>query len=294
MKRIIICLSLVFFVILMEVSAFTPTIVGRVPIPGHGSWGPAQTVVDSRGIAWVVSEEGDSLTGFYYSDPTNVVVVGILCGAGAPNYLDKPICLATYDGKLVFLCYRQDGVHSSYLGWTSGVFIEGDTLFVTSQLKDALTSWDISDPSNAVELGYLSCPILDGALRVVVRNKLAYIVSFDAHSLVIADVADPADLYIVSWVDGLANHMGWPQSVVISDDGKYAYVMAWASYSATRVDISDSQDPFVVDWVGNIGGPSIAAISGRYVLVPASTSKEVVIIQVDETPSGVENWMDYQ
>ena len=92
--------------------------------------------------------------GTLYADDFSITHVSSITGAGSPNYLDG----------------------------SEGVFVSGNYAYVASSIDDALSIFDISNPSSPTHVGsirgrgspnYLFC-----AYRVFVSGNYAYVASF--------------------------------------------------------------------------------------------------------------------
>lgn len=161
------------------------------------------------------------------ADPANIVELSYTSGGGSPNYLNNP----------------------------RGLYKKDDTLFIASEVDDALTAWDVSDPEHPVQLGVIrgagSPNYLNTAQLVIVRDSLAYVAVQGDHGLTIIDVATPASM---SYHGGVysTDYLWQPWGMNIY--GRYAYLCDYTK-GVTVVDISDPTAPTVEGNIQGAGAP---------------------------------------
>jgi len=111
-------------------------------------------------MIWFGSGLGKKATG------GTVTHVGAITGAGSPNYLNG----------------------------ARDVFIVGNYAFIVSYSDDALTIFDISDPTNPVHKGVItgagSPNYLNGPYGIYVSGDYAYVASALDNALTIFDISD--------------------------------------------------------------------------------------------------------
>ena len=159
------------------------------------------------------------------SQNINITLVGLIRGAGAPNYL----------------------------GGASSIFVEGKYAYVTSGFWDeegtindnALSIFDISNPSNPTLAGSVhgngTPNYLGGANNVYVSGNYAYVTSYDDCSLTIFDISNPANPVFEGLIKGQGepNYLADANSVFISN--KNAFITGVGDNALSIFEISEKK-----------------------------------------------------
>src|SRR4030042_1122324 len=283
--------------------------------------------------AYVIAWGSDALSVFDISDPTNPVETSFLKDGVGAECIDGPFALdvlgryayiaADSEDSLAIIdisdptnlkevgCILDDskGVVATALNATSKIFISGKYAYITSMADDALSIFDISDPTNPYEVGYIqdnnqggTANCLDLPHGLYVSGRYAYTGTRFDHGLSIIDVYDPTNPIEVGCIQdssqtgGTANAMISTNGVYVS--GKYAYVASgaysWDVYTddsdaLSIIDISDPANPIQVGYIQDDaeGGTATALagafevfVSGKYAYVVSYEDDSLSIIQL--------------
>ncbi len=185
------------------------------------------------------------------------------------------------------------GGSANELDGANSVFIRGNYAYVVSTVDDGLDIFDISDPSNPKEVGYLTdnaTTALDGAYSVYVQGNYAYVASYTDEGLEIIDVSDPTNPTHVGAIfdDGVYNLKGAHDVYV---QGNYAYVASYSSNALVVIDISNPNQPRYVssildDEVGGtaqtLEGASAVYVQGNYAYVASELDDGIDIIDISD------------
>jgi len=214
------------------------------------------------GYAYVASVNDDSLVVWDVTDPSAPVPVGVITGAGFPNFLDQ----------------------------AGEIDKSGDYVYVCAQNDASLTIVDVSNPAAPAHAGVVTdAVLLNRPSGVQVYDwtglvTIAYVVAYSGDCLVCVDVSIPAFSAIVGSIAGAGapNFLDGPTDIHVvgnftvppaAPGDTYAYVTAAPENSLTIIDVSDTTNP---TFVGNISGagapnylqrPNAVRISGNYAYV---------------------------
>ncbi|MBU2567094.1 beta-propeller fold lactonase family protein, partial [Patescibacteria group bacterium] len=188
----------------------------------------------------------------------------------------------------------QAGGTAQYLNDPRTVQAVGDIAYVISYADGAISSFDISDPTNPVELDTLT----DGGSTLLALSEMmeidgnyAYIMSED-NSLEIVDISDPYNLRHVGSVGVLA---GWATALAAGNG--YVYIaQGYITPDIVVVDVSDPTAPVVVKSYTvsgsyHIDNPFNMEVDGNYLYVAASASGAFSILDISDPLNATE--LDY-
>lgn len=211
-----------------------------------------------KGTTLIVDADGNELAHIAEvlfgagSDAYPLIHVADISGAASPNYLEQ-VHAVGQKGNYLLACSRgsddsltawemQETMVSSLHGSIRGqgspnylndgvvLYVDGDYAYVAAYLDNALSIFDISDPTkpvhtgSAVGAGGTNGHYLDGISSVFVLNGVAYCTSFNDDALSCYDVSDPDDpdypklLGYISgagspnYLDGASSVWVWDQS----------------------------------------------------------------------------------
>jgi len=138
--------------------------------------------VNGTEYAFVCSWSDDSLSIFDVSTPSSPSLVGVIRGAGSPNYLASPF-----------------GLDVETIWGTPYVF-------VAAYWDDSLCVFDVSDPANPAFVDSYSSAYTNGIRRVDVQQVFSsYYVFFTGgldNSLGVVDCTDPTNITFYDVIDG--------------------------------------------------------------------------------------------
>ena len=181
----------------------------------------------------------------------------------------------------------------AYQGSPHSPAIDGSVLFVGvsygSGVPPVTLTFDITDPSNLVELG--SYTHAEGFVSPPLALAGNYVVQGLDEKLVVLDASDPSAMSLESSTtvapgDTIGN-------LVV--DGGYAYATFRFGDLLAVIDISDLSSPAVVGTVGIPGGTYRMAKSGNYVILSVFDSAQLVLVDVSAptSPSIEASFQDY-
>jgi len=252
----------------------TPTLEGAITGAGSpnyldAAYGVCVATIGGTEYAFVASQRDDALSIFDVSTPATPVHVGVIMGAGSPNYLDSAVsvCVATIGGtEYAFVASFYNHALSifdvstpatptlegaitgtgspNYLAYAYSVFVAtiGGTeyAFVASFLDDALSIFDVSTPATPVHVGVImgdgSPNYLNGAYSVCVATidgtEYAFVASQSDDALTVVDVSTPATPVRVGVVmgDGSPNYLNGAHSVCVATIGGTEYAFVASLY----------------------------------------------------------------
>ncbi len=199
---------------------------------------------------------------------------------------DNPI-YQTYATPTFVGLIRDDsqGGTAHYLNQPLTVEVVGNIAYVISYADGALSSFDLSDPTNPVELDTLTD---GGSTRLYLSEMMeidgdyAYIMSED-NSLEIVDISDPYNLTHVGSVGVLA---GWA-SAIAAGNGYVYLAQDYITPDIAVIDVSDPTAPVVVKTYTasgsmHIDNPNNMEVDGNYLYVAAGASQAVSVLDVSD------------
>ncbi|PLW80738.1 hypothetical protein C0585_01170, partial [Candidatus Woesearchaeota archaeon] len=300
-----------------------PVEVGSVRDTESG--GTATTLDNAYGVfvqgdyAYAISAMDHGLSVIDVSDPTSPVEVGSLRAISSPqggtasclgmpfdlfvsgdyvyiaSYLNYSLTIVdvsdpTSPVQVGYIVDSEQGGTATTLKFAINVFVRGDYAYVTSQDDNGLSIIDVSDPTNPVEVGYVTdsevggtATTLDGASDVFVSGGYAYVTSRDDDGLSVIDVSNPTNPAEVGYIDTILNS---PQTIFVSGD--YAYIPT-DDEGLSIVDISDPTNPFEIDFISDsevggtattLDGPWGVFVSGGYAYIASSDDDGLSIIDL--------------
>ena len=183
--------------------------------------------------------------------------------------------------------------------WATNVVIDWGYAYVTWYWSHAVTSIDISDPTNMSHAGYLganSVRRLYGAYDLKKVWNYVYAVWYTADALEIIDATDPTNL-IHKWrrtniTDTKLNGARWIDVV-----WNYAYIAAYVDDALQIVDISNPWAPSHVSYIQDatrLDWATSVKVVWNYAYVTSYTNDSVQIIDVSDplTPTFVGQIVD--
>jgi len=147
---------------------------------------------------------------------------------------------------------------------------------VVSLLDDALTIFNVDDPTNPIHVGVLQGaavpPALDAPRWIHVDGNLrAYVAAAGNNSLTIIDVSDPTlPAYLGNIAGaGAPNFLSSPRCVRVREIGGviYAYVISYTDQAVSIFDCTDPTAPFLVGTTGlqaTLDGAYNLSVKGNY------------------------------
>ncbi len=191
---------------------------------------------------------------------------------------------------------------ASHLDAPRGVFVLGGYAYVTSSSEDALTIFDVSNPSNMTQVGFAqddsqpggTIADLDNPQKIFVEGGYAYVGSWGGNTLAVLDVSNPSNISEVGVikddsVGGNATCLDKPLRVLVS--GQYAYVLTGNDNALSIIDVSDPTNMTEVgcikdDSVGGsatvFAGPRDIAIDGKYAYVASFTDSALDVVDISD------------
>ena len=141
--------------------------------------------------------------------------------------------------------------------------------------------------------GYGAFSKLNGAMSVFVSGDVAYVASYDARSLTLIDVSDPASPTLLSEVsngDGGLINLDGARSVFVS--GNVAYVASFNGNTLALIDVSYPARPMLLSqvWDGygafsKLNGPRSVFVSGNVAYVASQDDSSLTLIDVSDSTS---------
>jgi len=284
---------------IFDVSApSTPTLAGAITGAGAPNYldEPANvfvTTISGTEYAFVTSVADDALTIFDVSTPGSPSHVGVIAGAGAPNYLNEPfavlvttiggteyaIVTSIIDDALVIIDVSTPS-SPSLSGVITGAgapnylqdprFVDVHTIsgteyaFVASYGDGALTVIDVSTPGSPSHTG----AFVDGrvsqargvAVHTISGTEYAFVTSTDDDTLVIIDVSTPSSPSYVTLISIITvpDYLDTPTHVQIVElDGtEYAVITAQTNDALLSFDVSTPGSPSLSDVMTGNGAPN--------------------------------------
>ena len=264
----------------------------------------ASGVFVTNGIAYVTSENKNSVTVMDVSNPQNPLLLSTLVkGSGGVKGLDLPTDVIVSGTNCFVLGFFSasisvfdvhDPVHpalvtevfdTNRLNFAYHMSLAGGKLFIAARAVNSVTIYDVSNPANPQFAGQLadrtvspSSPFtrLVNANWVEVVGNTAYITagpwSGVSSSLTIADVSNPAAPIKLSEIADVSVVPGSPFGLLraawaVKVVGQTAFVTSAFSGGLTAVDVSDPRNPrLLAQWANGTNGlTSLGITSGMAV-----------------------------
>ena len=170
-------------------------------------------------------------------------------------------------------------IKCSYKGGYGGLYrdvaYDGEYLYATH--VQGLSIFDVSDPSNPEEIGFIHTT---GAARGVVVSGVYTYVADGSNGLVIVNISDPVNPTIKGHYDTVSSAQG------VTVSGGYAYV-ADSGNGLVIIDISDPENPTEEGHYDTAGSAYGVAVSGGYAYV-ADGYKSFVIVDISDPENPTE------
>jgi hypothetical protein len=230
----------------------------------------ARDVYVTGGYAYVTSSSDDSVTIIDVNDPTNPVEVG-------------------------YIQDNSQGGDATRLDNTRDIFVEGKYAYVTAWSENSFSIFDVSDPTNIVEVGYVydgfGASELSGPSGLYIQGGYAYVGATQDDALSIINISDPTNPEEVGSVKddsvgGNAHMLQYPNRVVVA--GGYAYVTS-LDHGISVIDVSDPTSPVEVTFINDseVGGtaPTLESphgifLSGGYAYVASVSDNGLSVIDL--------------
>ena len=269
---------------------FAPTKISHVTGTGapnylDGAYDVAIATIGALEVAFTVSYDDNALSAFDITDPTIPTLLDTITGfTGAPNYLDGPTSIVI-----------------SAIGGT-------EYALITSFRDNALTIFDVSDPTNITHTGQITgidAPnYLEGAYAVygytISAVEYALVASFTNDAFVIIDVSTPGSPSKTAHLTGVGspNFLFGAHGVVAAaiSANHYAFVVGYKDQSVVAIDIDTPGSPSVVDelhgdsspfFLGGAHSVDYGIVDGtEYLFITAFDDNAVTIIDVS-TPAAM-------
>jgi hypothetical protein len=187
----------------------------------------------------------------------------------------------------------------------SGIFVEGDTLYVLSRDDMALNIFDISDPTSPALLGTAidtenggAFSALESAWSVHVADNIAYVASSVDDGFSLIDVSDPTNpielgVAVDNSEGGLFTRLGGCRAAIPQNN--YVYTISASEDAFSVFDVSDPGNILEVavarDNTGGFTGldsPLGMTISGNYAYVASNNDASLTIIDISNPLAPVE------
>lgn len=141
----------------------------------------------------------------------------------------------------------------SVLDSATNVIYEGNIAYVAASWGNAISSFDVSDPTNIKPLWYLGADSTNRLYNVYDLQKSGnylYVVSLSSDSMQVIDVSDPSDLRYVTRVWNNTNRkLDGARGIDIVWD--FAYIAAYNDDALQIIDISNPTSPVAKGFVQN-------------------------------------------
>ncbi|MBI2105568.1 hypothetical protein HYT56_01890 [Candidatus Woesearchaeota archaeon] len=194
-----------------------------------------------------------------------------------------------------------NGSGATVLDRPTGIYISGKYAYVASgTLAGSLSIFDISNPSNPIEVGYIqdderggTATSLDGAYDVFVSGKYAYVTASSDDALSIIDISNPNNpVEIGTLVNGSgASRLNDARGIYIS--GKYAYIISSTDDALSIIDISNPNSPVEIGTLVNgsgasaLDGPDGIYVKENYLFIGTNDGLTIIDVSNPSTPTEV-------
>ena len=154
-----------------------------------------------------------------------------------------------------------------------------DYPYLYSSCRQGMTVFDCTDQANPEEIGFLHTN--GTCIGVTLWGDYAYL-SDEENGLVVADISDPSNPYIVSELD-----LDYARSVTFH--GTHAYV-AGGSFGFSILDITDPSNPTFISQCDTEGNAYEIAIQGNFAYIADWSNLVVVDILDVENPAVISSY----
>ena len=197
-------------------------------------------------------------------------------GGGGAEVPDTPTIAGSTD-------YRPAGTDAPF-----GVYVVGDFAYCTGSTLNAVTVFDVSDPTTPVIMDdVFDNTNLNTPKGVHTVGDYAYVACNGGNSLTVIDVRDPTNITIAGQIIDGTNLLG-AHGVFVS--GNYAYVACLSGDSLTVVDITDPTVPVVAGQVINattLNGAVSVKVVGNYAYVACFNGNGVAVVDITDPTAPV-------
>ena len=266
---------------------FSPSKVSHITGAGapnylDGAYDVVMHTIGALEVAFTVSYDDNTLSAFDITDPTTPTLLDTITGTGSPNYLDGPTSIAI-----------------SVIGGT-------EYALITSFRDNALTIFDVSDPTNITHTGDIAgidAPnYLEGAYAVyeytISGTEYALVASYTNDAFVIIDISTPGSPSKTAHLTGAgtSNYLGGAHGVVAAaiSANHYAFVVGYTDNSVVAIDIDTPGSPALADtptgasppnYLGGAHSLDYGLVSTtEYLFITAFTDDALTVIDVS-TPA---------
>ncbi|MFA6325021.1 MAG: immunoglobulin-like domain-containing protein [Candidatus Paceibacterota bacterium] len=177
------------------------------------------------------------------------------------------------------------------LAYPEWIAVSGNYAIIGSNISNAISILDISDPDNLVQVGSLFHGDGGAQLRaptaIAISGNYAYITSADelneGNILEIVDISDPTDPSHAGSLVFPINEYG-PYGIFVS--GNYVYLPVYGANCLKIIDVSDPTNPFEIgrinhgDGGANLNRPYSVYVVGNYAYVANYTGDSLEIINI--------------
>jgi hypothetical protein len=161
----------------------------------------------------------------------------------------------------------------------------GSYVYVLAVTGNALTTFDITDPANPIQVAYYTnATSLNNPISIFVLGGYAYVTTMTGNSLTTFDITNPANPAEVAYYAN-ATSLNSPRSVFAL--GSYAYVVSMAGKSLTTFDITNPANPIQVAYYTNatsLNNPYSVFALGNYAYVASYTGKSLTTFDITPPP----------
>jgi len=175
----------------------------------------------------------------------------------------------------------------SAMDWGTNVIVDWNYAYVTGYGTHAVTSIDITDPTNMSSAGYIGANggvRLYGAYDLEKSGNYVYVASYIADSLEIIDATDPSNLQHHARVNKSSsiklNGAKW-----IDIDGNYAYIASYADNALQIIDISNPGTPIAKGFLKHntrLKNATSVSVSGNYAYVTSYGRDRIQVIDISD------------
>lgn len=178
------------------------------------------------------------------------------------------------------------------MDWATNVIVDGNYAYVTWYGAHAVTSVDISDPTNmsgAWYIGAYGIRKLNGAYDLKKVGNFIYVASYIDDDLHIIDASDPTNLTHEWWfVDTGTSRMNGIRGIDVV--GNFAYLAAYQDDALQIIDISNPAAPVErgnISDASRLNGATSVKVVGNYAYVTSYTDDSLQIIDISDPDNPV-------
>ena len=199
-------------------------------------------------------------------------------------------------------CDTDAGGNYCMLDGAYDIYVSGKYAYITANVDDGVSVFDISSTTNVTNISYIkdsdnaATYELNGATKIAVAGRYAYITGNDDDGVEIIDISNHATTtHVGSITDAGSTELLGAFDIAVS--GKYAYVTGYDDDGVEILDISNPAAPSHVAFISTstyLDGARDLILSGNYLWIASQVDDRLTIVDIASStnPSVLNSFVD--